>query len=196
MKIILKLLVVVAILYLSPLEAKHLKSFKNSVSMKFVKIPSGGYMMGTPIPAKKCPKDNPFTKQDEHAICLKKAKKIKNSVDKSETPSHKVTLQSFYMQTTEVTQKQWYDVMGSNPAYFKNGNPNMPIESVSYNDVVLFIKKLNEKEHTTKYNFQQKRSGSMSQEPEAQPNGLLAMMSQSLANMHGLQTTPKIPLIQ
>lgn len=151
MKVIFKLLILTISLLLSPLEAKHLKSFENSLSMKFVKIPSGSYMMGTPLPKKECPKDNPFTNEDEHAICMKKAKNMVKSVDKSEIPSHSVTVQSFYMQTTEVTQKQWYDVMGNNPAHFKNGDPNMPIENVSYNDVVLFIKKLNEKEHTNKY---------------------------------------------
>jgi len=151
MKEIFRLLVATVFLLLSPLEAKKLKSFKNSVSMKFVKIPSGSYMMGTSLPTKKCPKDNPFTKEDEYVICLKEVKKMANSISKDEKPSHKVTIQSFYMQTTEVTQKQWYAVMGNNPSYFKNGDPNMPIENVSYEDVMLFIKKLNEKEHTNKY---------------------------------------------
>ena len=55
------------------------------------------------------------------------------------------------MATTEVTQGQWYEIMGNNPAQFKNGNPNMPVEEVSWYDAQNFIKKLNKKEKTTKY---------------------------------------------
>lgn len=55
------------------------------------------------------------------------------------------------MATTEVTQGQWYAVMGNNPAYFQNGNPDMPVEQVSWYDAQAFIKKLNQKEHTNAY---------------------------------------------
>ncbi len=44
---------------------------------------------------------------------------------------HKVTLtKPFYMGLFEVTQKQWYQVMGENPSYFP-GDTN-PVECVSY----------------------------------------------------------------
>lgn len=43
----------------------------------------------------------------------------------------------------QVTQKQWKKVMGNNPSYFK-GN-NLPVESVSWNDVQEFLKKLNDR---------------------------------------------------
>ncbi len=57
---------------------------------------------------------------------------------------HRVTLkQGFYMQTTEVTQKQWKDVMGDNPSYFKECGDDCPVESVPWNDVQRFIEKLN-----------------------------------------------------
>jgi len=57
---------------------------------------------------------------------------------------HQVTLtQSFYMQTTEVTQGQWEAVMGSNPAQFSSCGSNCPIEYVSWDDVQSFIVALN-----------------------------------------------------
>lgn len=41
--------------------------------------------------------------------------------------------------------------MGNNPSEFQNGNPNMPVEKVSYYDAKSFIEALNNKEKTTKY---------------------------------------------
>ncbi len=88
---------------------------------------------------------------------------------------HKVTLtKAFEIQATEVTQSEWFRVMGENPSKFKPGKvisffwgiqlswafknycpetsiiretyalcPNHPVDSVSWNDVQTFIKKLN-----------------------------------------------------
>lgn len=74
----------------------------------------------------------------------------------------------FEIQTTEVTQAQWVEVMGSNPSYFQqpehcpvrpgdpnsyrlvNGVamcPNHPVERVSYLDVEDFIRRLNPHPH-------------------------------------------------
>jgi len=63
---------------------------------------------------------------------------------------HQVTLsRGFYMQTTEVTQKQWKAVMGSNPSYFKGDD--LPVERVSWNDVQRFIENMNQREGGNKY---------------------------------------------
>lgn len=43
----------------------------------------------------------------------------------------------------QVTQKQWKEVMCSNPSYFKGDN--LPVENVSWNDVQEFLLKLNDK---------------------------------------------------
>ena len=64
------------------------------------------------------------------------------SVEKDETPVHQVTLSSFYMGETEVTQALWQAVMGSNPSKYK-GN-NKPVENVSWDDCLEFIQKLNQ----------------------------------------------------
>jgi len=67
--------------------------------------------------------------------------------DKSsdEKPPHTVRIRSFLMSRTEVTQKQWQDVMGSNPSRFTACGPECPVENVSWNDVQEFIAKLNQK---------------------------------------------------
>lgn len=59
----------------------------------------------------------------------------------SEKPVHGVTLSSYYIGKTEVTQALWQAVMGSNPSNF-NGS-NLPVECVSWNDCQEFIQKLN-----------------------------------------------------
>jgi formylglycine-generating enzyme required for sulfatase activity len=45
----------------------------------------------------------------------------------------------------DVTQKEWRDIMGSNPSHFKNCGDNCPVEQVSWNDVQEFLQKLNAK---------------------------------------------------
>ena len=58
-------------------------------------------------------------------------------------PIHTVTLSDFYMGKTEVTQAQWVAIMGSNPSNFKGDN--LPVEQVSWDDVKIFLSKLNAK---------------------------------------------------
>ena len=61
----------------------------------------------------------------------------------NEKPAHKVTVDDFLIGETEVTQELWFAVMGNNPSHFKNNEGNFPVENVSWNDVQVFIKKLN-----------------------------------------------------
>ncbi len=65
-----------------------------------------------------------------------------NDCYSDENPSHSVTVSGFYMSKYEVTQKQWQAVMGTNPSKFKGDN--LPVESISWNEVQKFISKLNE----------------------------------------------------
>ena len=62
-----------------------------------------------------------------------------------ENPQHMVYIKSFLMGKTEVTQKQWRDVMGSNPSRFDACGPECPVESVEWYEVQQFITKLNQK---------------------------------------------------
>ena len=56
-------------------------------------------------------------------------------------PVHSVTLSSYYIGKTEVTQALWKAVMGSNPSDFKGDD--LPVENVSWDDCQEFIEKLN-----------------------------------------------------
>ena len=71
---------------------------------------------------------------------------------------HRVKIsKDFDIMTTEVTQLQWFTVMGSNPSHFKSKEycddhmvkgsdefcPNNPVERVSWEEVQVFIEKLN-----------------------------------------------------
>jgi len=89
----------------------------NAKPLEMVLIPVGTFLMGSPN-----------TEKDQYD---------------GEGPQHKVTIsKDFYMGKYEVTQAQWEAVMGNNPSYYK-GQPNNPVEQVSWNDCREFIKKLN-----------------------------------------------------
>ena len=89
------------------------------VSFKMVKVNGGTYTMGA--------RDN-----DTEAF-------------NSEKPAHQVTVSSFYIGETEVTQALWVAVMGSNnnPSHF-TGDLNRPVDQVSWNQCQEFITKLNQ----------------------------------------------------
>jgi len=95
------------------------KNFTNSIGMKFVWIPPGSFMMGSP-------------------------KEEKQRSDRE--TQRKVTLsKGIYMGVYTVTQEQWQEVMGNNPSEFK-GEKNLPVEQLSWEDCQTFIKKLREKD--------------------------------------------------
>lgn len=64
-----------------------------------------------------------------------------SDADSDEKPVHSVTLNSYYIGKTEVTQALWKAVMGSNPSYFEGDD--LPVEQVSWDDCQEFIRKLN-----------------------------------------------------
>ena len=66
-----------------------------------------------------------------------------SDADDREKPAHQVTLSSYYIGETEVTQELWEAVMGSNPSTYKGAKH--PVEKVSWNDCQDFIRKLNAK---------------------------------------------------
>ena len=68
--------------------------------------------------------------------------------ESDERPTHNVTLSSYSIGETEVTQALWEAVMGSNPSIFRGSN--RPVESISWEDCQVFIRKLNT---ITKQNF-------------------------------------------
>ena len=66
---------------------------------------------------------------------------------------HEVTLtKGFYMQTTEVTRGQWYDVMQAGiGSRTPPKNWDLPKSKVTFGEIKEFIDKLNSLEKTTKY---------------------------------------------
>ncbi len=62
--------------------------------------------------------------------------------DGDEQPVHEVCVDSFFMDKYEITQAQWKEQMGTNPSSFSQGD-KYPVENVSWDDVKIFIKRLN-----------------------------------------------------
>ena len=60
---------------------------------------------------------------------------------KDEKPIHTVTVSSFFMDKTEVTQAQYKKVMGKNPSHF-SGCDDCPVERVSWHDATAFAQKV------------------------------------------------------
>ena len=115
------------------LEETPPKDFTNSLGMKFVWIKPGTFLMGSP----------------------------KEEAERSDNETHhKVTLsKGFYMGVHLVTQEQWQAVMGNNPSRFQ-GEKNLPVDTVSWDDCQEFIKKLREKDKKA-YRLPTEASGNM-----------------------------------
>lgn len=58
-----------------------------------------------------------------------------------EKPAHQVTLSSYHIAQTEVTQELWAAVMGNNPSYFQG--TQHPVEQVTWEECQEFISSLN-----------------------------------------------------
>jgi len=96
----------------------------NSIGMELVLIPPGSFRMGG---------DKKLEQAEDH-----------------ETPRHIVKIsQTYFLGKYEVTQIQWSEIMNNNPSEFVDDK--RPVERVSWNDVKVFIQKLNTKEETNKY---------------------------------------------
>lgn len=66
-----------------------------------------------------------------------------------ERPMHKVKIESFYLMKTELTQAIWKTIMGNNPSNFKGDD--LPVESISWEEVQEFILRLNIKDPGKNY---------------------------------------------
>jgi len=66
---------------------------------------------------------------------------------RDEEVQHKVTVSSFYMGRTEVTQKEYQEIIGTNPSYFKGDN--LPVEQVSWYDAIEYCNMRSRKEGLT-----------------------------------------------
>jgi formylglycine-generating enzyme required for sulfatase activity len=63
---------------------------------------------------------------------------------------HDVTItRPFLLARYEVTQQLWRTIMGTSPSTFASCGSECPVESVTYQDVLLFLQRLNEKSRAT-----------------------------------------------
>ncbi len=128
-------------------------NISNEVGMNFVYIKSGTFMMGTPPEMSKEAREELKKLVEELSKYVLAFMPAENNI--SDEKEYQVTIEdNFYLQTTEVTQGQWYDVMGTKPwsgKKYVRDNRDDPAVYVSWNDVAEFIKKLNLKEDTNKY---------------------------------------------
>ena len=84
--------------------------------IKFLQIPGGHFVMGSPS-----------TEEGRQQFAEKQ---------------HPVSVGTFWLAETEVTQAEWKVVMGQNPSHFKDDD--RPVERVSWFDVQEFIERLNQ----------------------------------------------------
>jgi formylglycine-generating enzyme required for sulfatase activity len=102
-----------------PPHAALAKEITNSIGMKLTLIPAGKFLMGSPPDEKDRSED-----EDQHEVEITKP---------------------FYLGVYEVTQGQYEQVMGTNPARFTKGlggGPDHPVENVSWQDAKDFCDKL------------------------------------------------------
>ena len=99
-----------------PRAEKDILEFNVSgVSFKMIRVEGGTFQMGSDAP----------------------------DADRDERPLHAVTLSSYYIGQTEVTQALWKAVVGDNPSWFKDGS--LPAGKLSWDDCRNFVIKLNKR---------------------------------------------------
>ena len=91
----------------------------HSFEIEFILVEAGTYMMG--------------------------ALSNDSSAFEDEKPSHEVKIEkSFYLGKCQVTQNQWFSIMGTKPSRFM-GFGTCPVENISFLDVQRFLSVLNQK---------------------------------------------------
>ena len=91
----------------------------NSVGMKLAYIPPGEFTMGSP-------------KTEPGRIA-------------NETERHVTFEKGFRIGVTEVTQKEWRLIMGTNPSFFTGDD--LPVERITWREAVEYCRRLSEKEN-------------------------------------------------
>jgi formylglycine-generating enzyme required for sulfatase activity/serine/threonine protein kinase len=103
---------------------KQINTWKDPITgMEFVWVPGGTFLMGGGHWAG-------------------------GAVEGREKPVHEVKMDGFWLGKYEVTQGQWEQIRGRNPAHFKKGD-TYPVEKVSWLEAQEFIKSLNNQSSET-----------------------------------------------
>lgn len=117
-------------------------TFSKLESFEFISLPAGTFYPGT----------HPYRVDQEITYTPVRRRMVSwsrstgrriHSQSYSPSPREEVSMKNgFELSKTEVTQEIWQEVMGTNPSRFK-GN-NRPVENIRYQDVLSFVRKLNE----------------------------------------------------
>jgi formylglycine-generating enzyme required for sulfatase activity len=122
--VVLGILVFLFVHYYPPDPIIHPPNITNKFGMEFVLISAKEFEMGPPL--------NYEGGESEGSIRIVNLTK------------------DFYMGKTEVTQKQWRKVMGTNSTSIFQGD-DLPVENVSWDEVQIFIDRLNENDRPYNY---------------------------------------------
>ena len=139
-------------------------TFTNSIGMEFVRIEPGSMVVGRFHPPYPVPDDTvkgaktptimwmgdgrPY---NTHEFRVAKELALRDTMHGFEVKIR----HAYYIGKFEVTQSQWYQVMGTNPSVFQEEEiadaAQHPVENVTWEDVREFLKQLNAKEGVEKY---------------------------------------------
>lgn len=100
-----------------------IRTITDSLGITFVELPAGRFTMGSA------------------------ASEVGRNADEA---LHDVTISKpFLLARYEVTQQEWRTVMGTAPSTFGGCGPRCPVESVTFDDVLGFLQRLNERSRAT-----------------------------------------------
>ncbi len=100
-------------------ESRRRAAWKSAYSA----ISPGCFVMGSPAGEK-----GRFDIEQQHEVCVSSG---------------------YYIKKTEVTQSEWYEVMGTHPSYNDSCGGNCPVERVSWWDALAFCNELSDRESLT-----------------------------------------------
>lgn len=105
-------------------------AFENELGMRFVLIPAGTFLMGSP--------------PDEEGRNASLPWRRRGRVMTDSEIQHEVTLSSpYYLSTTEITQAMYASVTGESPS--AETGENLPLTHVSWEDCQALVRRLNER---------------------------------------------------
>ncbi len=102
---------------LQPKDQRPIEYTVNGVKFNMMRVKGGTFNMGATV-------------------------EMDSDANSNESPVHQVTLSTYYIGQTEVTQELWQAVMGTNPSNY-TGDLQRPVEKVSFTDCEEFIAQLN-----------------------------------------------------
>ena len=173
-------------------------TFTNTIGMAFVRIKPGSFVMGSFSPPYPNSTDTGNDATVENGYTAAQYTRAKNLAAQDARPGFTVQLkQAFYIGKFEVTQAQWKKVTGVNPSVFQrsyvgDSADNHPVESVSWNEVQQFLKKLNALEPGRHYRLPTEaeweyaaRAGSLSDIPWTQMGAMAQLEGRTTAKVGG-----------